>query len=43
MKESDAELVAQNLPGFLLANNPRAISQKQCEKLYLEILADQTR
>lgn len=43
MKESDAELVASNLPGFLLANNPRAISQKQCEKLYLEILADQTR
>ena len=43
MKESDAELVASNLATFLQANNPRRISQKQCEELYLHILADQSR
>lgn len=43
MKESDAELVASNLATFLQANNPRRISQKQCEQLYLHILADQSR
>ncbi len=42
MKESDAELVATHLPQSLLANNPRGCTQKQAEKLYLEILADQT-
>lgn len=43
MKQSDAELVSANLPGFLLANNPRKISQSQCEQLYLEILSDQSK
>lgn len=43
MKESDAELVADNLPGFMLCNNPRTLNKKQCEKLYLEILADQSK
>lgn len=41
MTEKDAELVATNLPAFLLANNPRKISQKQCETLYLELLASE--
>lgn len=43
MKESDAELVATNLPGFMLCNNPRTCNQKQAEQLYLEILADQSK
>ena len=43
MKASDAELVATNLPGFMLCNNPRTCNQKQAEKLYLEILADQSK
>ncbi len=42
MKESDAELIATHLPQFMLCNNPRACTQKQAEKLYLDILADQT-
>ncbi|MBU5435399.1 iron-containing alcohol dehydrogenase [Pseudoflavonifractor sp. MSJ-37] len=41
MKESDAELVADNLPGFMLCNNPRTMNKKQCVQFYLDILADQ--
>ena len=40
--KDDAELIATHLPQFMLCNNPRACTQKQAEKLYLEILADQT-
>lgn len=43
MKQSDAALVAKETLGmFLLRNNPRRITQEQCEQLYLDILADQS-
>lgn len=42
MKDGDAELVADNLPGFLLANNPRTVSKAQCIALYKDILVRET-
>ena len=41
MTEADAERVADNLPGFMLCNNPRTMDRKQCIRFYKEILADQ--
>ena len=43
MTADDAELVADNLPGFMLSNNPRTMNKKQCIQFYLDILADQSR
>ena len=42
MTDGDAELVADNLPGFLLANNPRTVSKAQCIALYKDILVRET-